>query len=138
MLSTKIGKKISEALFYILKKDAKKRRGNSQQWIDYRAKYQFMEFHKKRIDELEYVQRNLLKVLIEETEKDKQDKTLINHLSKTIAENYKVLSESGMAPPFVSKLKNMITMNYINNNENDRLDEELRALIEGPKAKSGF
>jgi len=29
-------------------------------------------------------------------------------------------------------------MNYINNNENNMLDEEHIALIEGPKAKSGF
>jgi hypothetical protein len=45
-----------------------------------------------------------------------------------------------MAPPFVSKIKNMITMNYINNNENNKTEEEedLRALIERPRAKSGF
>jgi hypothetical protein len=29
-------------------------------------------------------------------------------------------------------------MNYINNNENKKVDEEIRALTEGPKAKSGF
>ena len=39
----------------------------------------------------------------------------------------------------VSKIKDMISMNYINNNENNKAEEEeLRALIEGPKAKSGF
>jgi hypothetical protein len=46
MLSTKIGKKISETLFCSLKKDAKKRRGNSQQWLDYYARYQFVEFYR--------------------------------------------------------------------------------------------
>jgi hypothetical protein len=56
----------------------------------------------------------LLKVLIEETEKEKQqDKTIINQLSKTMADNSKVLSEFGLTPPFVSKIKNMISMNYI-------------------------
>ena len=41
------------------------------------------------MDELEFVQRKLLEVLVEETEKDKekQRKTLINQLSKTIADN---------------------------------------------------
>jgi predicted ATP-grasp superfamily ATP-dependent carboligase len=82
----------------------------------------------------------LLKVLIEETEKEKQqDKTIINQLSKTMADNSKVLSEFGLTPPFVSKIKNMISMNYINNNENNKVEEEeLKALIERPKPKSGF
>jgi DNA-directed RNA polymerase subunit L len=141
MLSEKLGKKISETTFYRLKKEAKAKRGDSEQWLDYYARYQFVEFYRKRIEEIELVQRKLLKILIEETDKqaEKQDKTLINHLAKTIADNSKVLAEFGMAPPFVSKIKNMISMNNINTNENNRVeDEELRALIEQPRAKSGF
>jgi ribosomal protein S18 len=49
-----------------------KKRGGSDQWLDYYAKYQFVEFYRKGIEELEYVQINLLKVLIEETEKVKE------------------------------------------------------------------
>ena len=80
MRSKKIGKKISETLFYRVKKEAIKKRGDSEQWLDYYARYQFVEFYRKRIDDGEYVQRRLLKVLIEEKEndKEKQDKTLIN------------------------------------------------------------
>ena len=46
------------------------------------------------MEELEYVQRNLIKMLTSETEKEeeKQDKTIINQLSKTIAEIFKVLA----------------------------------------------
>jgi hypothetical protein len=44
MLSTKIGKKISETLFYPLKKEAKAKIGESEEWLDYYAKYQFVEF----------------------------------------------------------------------------------------------
>jgi hypothetical protein len=85
MLSKKIGKKISETHFYRLKKEAVKKRGDSEQWLDYYARYQFVEFYRKRIEELELVQRKLLKVLIEETDKqaEKQDKTIIIQLSKT-------------------------------------------------------
>ena len=61
MLSKKIGKKISETLFYRLKKEAKAKRGDSEEWLDYYARYQFVEFYRKRIDEFEYVQRNLIK-----------------------------------------------------------------------------
>jgi hypothetical protein len=93
MLSIKLGKenneKISETLFYRLKKEAVKQSQNSEQWIDNFAKYQFIKFYRKRIEVLEYVQRNLIKVLASETEKkeEKQDKTIINHLSKTIMVN---------------------------------------------------
>jgi hypothetical protein len=81
MLSLKLGKdnnkKISETLFYRLKKEAKAKRGESEQWLDYYARYPFVEFYRKRMKELELVQRKLLKVLAEETEKSKnqQDKS---------------------------------------------------------------
>src|SRR3954470_15645716 len=93
MLSDKIGKKISETLFYRLKKVAVKKRVESEQWLDYYAKYQFIEYHRKRIEELEFVQRKLLKVFIEEREKSEENKNiaLINQLSKTIGENSKIL-----------------------------------------------
>ncbi len=45
------------------------------------------------MEELEFVQRKLLKALIEETEKkENPNKLLINQISKTIGENSKVLS----------------------------------------------
>jgi hypothetical protein len=59
MLSEKIGKKISETLFYRLNKKAKAKRGESEEWLDYYAKYQFVEFYRKRTEELEFVQRTL-------------------------------------------------------------------------------
>ena len=93
MLSKKIGKNVSETLFYRLKKEAKTKRGESEQWLDHYARFQFVDLYRKRMEEFEYVQRNLLKVLIWETEKEKekQDKTIIYQLSKTIAENTKVV-----------------------------------------------
>src|SRR5690348_326119 len=99
MLSTKIGKKISETLFYRLKKEAVKRRGDSDVWIDTYSKYQYVEFFRKRIEELEFVQKTLLQALVEE----RQNKPLINQISKTIAENTKVLGSFGLAPPILSK-----------------------------------
>jgi len=104
MLSIKIDKKISETLFYGLKKEDIARRGESEQWLDYYAKYQFIEYYRKRMEELEFVQKKLLKALIEETEKkENPNKLLINQLSKTIAENSKVLAEFGFAPPLLSR-----------------------------------
>jgi hypothetical protein len=100
MLSTKIGKRISETLFYRLKKEAVKKRGESEQWLDYYVRYQFIEYYRKRIEELEFVQKKLLKALIEETEKEENpNKLLINQISKTIAENSNALAEFGFAPP---------------------------------------
>jgi hypothetical protein len=119
MLSLKLGKdnseKISETLFYRLKKEAKAKRGESEQWLDYYARYRFVEFYRKRIKELELVQRKLLKTFIDEIDKqaEKQDKTIINQLSKTIAENSKVLGEFGMIPHVIHKVVKSVTGKYL-------------------------
>jgi hypothetical protein len=71
MLSKKMGKKISETLFYDLKKEAKTKRGESEQWVDYYVKYPCIEYYRERIDELEFVQRTLLQALVEEKSRGK-------------------------------------------------------------------
>jgi len=139
MLSKKIGKKISETLFYRLKKEAVKIRGDSEQWLDSFVRYQYVEFYRKRIEDLEYVQRNLLKVLIEETEKEreKQDKTIINQLSKTMAEISKTLADFGMTPPILSKISNIVSMNY--NGQGNQYSEEIgRLRVLRQQAKSAI
>jgi len=117
MLSTKLGKKISETLFYQLKKEAVKRRVDSEQWLDTYAKYQYVEFFRKRIEELEFVQKTLLQALVDE----KQNKALINQLSKTIAENTKTLGSFGLVPPIISKMQSAITDNYNNSQRNNTI-----------------
>ena len=95
------------------------------------------------MEELELVQKKLLKALIEETEKSKdQDKVLISKISKTIGENSKVLSEFGFAPPLLSRIKSLITIKYDaeeKNNNNDVDNEDLRRLkILHQNTKSGI
>ena len=82
------------------------------------------------MDELELVQRTLLKALMEETEKsqEKQDKSIMNHLAKTIADNSKVLAEFGMAPPVLSRIKGVISTNCFNSQRN-KDNQEVNALI---------
>jgi len=126
MVSVKIGNKISETLFYRLKKESRARREESEQWLDYYVRYQFVKFYRNKMEDFEYVQRNLLKVLTGETEKEKQDKTIINQLSKTMAEISKVLAEFGMAPSIVSNIFDIVSMNYTA--ENSKVDEEIRQL----------
>jgi len=55
-------KKISKTLFYRLKRDAIKKRGQSDEWLDQSTQFQFIERYRKRIEELELVQKNLLKI----------------------------------------------------------------------------
>jgi len=143
MLSLKLGKenneKISETLFYRLKKESVKKRGDSEQWLDSFVKCHYVEYHRKRIEEIEFVQRNLLKILAEETEKEreKQDKTIINQLSKTMAEISKTLADFGMTPPILSKISNIVSMNY--NGQGNQDSEELRRLrILRQQAKSAI
>jgi len=130
MLSVKIGKKISETLFYRLKKEAVKQRGESEAWLDNYAKYQYIEYYRNRMEELELVQKKLLKLLIEETEKEdlQKDKSMINHLAKTLADNSKVLFDFGVAPPVLSYIKSVISENYFNSQGNNKDNEEINAI----------
>jgi hypothetical protein len=76
---------------------------------------------------------------IEEKEKpeDKKDKSLINQLSKTIADNSKVLSEFGMAPPILSRIKSLISENY--STINNQTDEEIKRIrLKRQNIKSGL
>ena len=70
MLSQRIGKEIQKLLYW-LKKESLKKRGESELWLDYYAKYQFIEYYRKRVEELELVQKKLLRALIEQTKKRK-------------------------------------------------------------------
>ena len=72
-LSKRIGKNVLETLFYRLKEEAKAKRKDSEECLDNYAKYQFVDFYRQRIDELEYVQRNLIKILASETEKEDEE-----------------------------------------------------------------
>ena len=123
MLSKKIGKKISETLFYRLKKEAKAKRGDSEHWLDTYVKYQYIEFFRKRIEELEFVQKTLLQALVDE----KQNKPLINQLSKTIAENTKTLGSFGLAPPILSKIQSALSGNY-SNSQRTKYDEDIERI----------
>ena len=89
--------------------------------------------------EFEFIRRTLLKALLVEKEKpeDKKDKTLINQLSKTIADNSKVLSEFGMAPPILSRIKSLISENYSPTNK--EVDDEIKRIqLQRQNIKSGF
>ena len=91
------------------------------------------------MEELEYVQRGLLKVLVEETEKEKekQDKTTINQLSKTIAEISKVLADFGTTPPILSKILDLIPTNYTAQ-RNQESEDVKRIRILRQQAKSAI
>jgi hypothetical protein len=149
MLSVKLGKKISETLFYRLKKESMTKRGESGEWLDYYTRFHFVEYYRKRIEEVELIQRKLLKMFLIESGKpdEKQNKFLINQLAKTIADNSKVLAEFGMAPPILAKLKSImlsnISNNYNGNNlnyvERNNIDDEINLLrIQRQSAKSAI
>jgi len=157
MLSVKLGKlnneKISETLFYRLKKEAIKKRGESGEWLDYYSRFHFVEHYRRRIEELELVQKNLIKIFVIESEKKEDDikknKFLINQLAKTIAENSKTLAEFGMALPIIAKIKSMIPLDMsttpTNNDKNITYNEkrlvnenEKDELISSRNAKSAI
>jgi hypothetical protein len=77
--------------------------------------------YKKRTEELESIHRSLLKIVIKVTEKEKekekqQNKTIIKQVSRTIAVSIKS-KEFSTNQQVVSKMKTLITTNFINTND---------------------
>lgn len=88
-----------------------RKRVESEQWLDSYARFQFVEYYKKIMEELELVQKKLLKALIEETE-ETENKYLISQLSKTIIDNSKLLADFGFTPLLMSKISGLILINH--------------------------
>ena len=77
------------------------------------------------MEEWEFVQRKLLKALIKKQKKKRENNqniSLIDQLSKTIADNSKVLAEFGLGLSVLSKIKSLITIKYNAENNNDDED----------------
>jgi len=67
----------------------------------------------------------LLKALIKKNRKKRENNqniSLIDQLSKTIADNSKVLAEFGLGLSVLSKIKSLITIKYNAENNNDDED----------------
>jgi hypothetical protein len=116
LLSEKFGKenekaKIPESLFYKLKKEAIAKKENPDQWIDNFEKYHMTKHYKKRIEEIEYIQRTMIVILDEELKRENPNIWSIKRLGKRVLKSSKILAEYGMAPPIINKLKNMMELN---------------------------
>ena len=77
------------------------------------------------MEEWEFVQRKLLKALIKKQKKKRENNqniSLIDQLSKTIADNSNVLAEFGLGLSVLSKIKSLITIKYNAENNNDDED----------------
>ena len=68
------------------------------------------------MEEWEFVQRKLLKALIKKQKKKRENNqniSLIDQLSKTIADNSNVLAEFGLGLSVLSKIKSLITISIM-------------------------
>lgn len=119
ILSQKLGRSIRESAYYVLKSEAKKNRKSSEQWLDNFCKNGgLVGFYKQRLDETLFVQKELLKLYADEANKKdtntKQNRILMAKLAKTISDNSKNLSELGMSPVILAKLKSLVPIEILN------------------------
>jgi hypothetical protein len=93
------------------------------QWISYYARKGFVEFYRKRIAEMEMIQKETFKQW--HTEKSKpqsqQDKNLIVKLVAELRSNNQQLISLGMVTPIIATIKNII-----DNNKKDEIDNTSR------------
>lgn len=114
ILSQRLGRSIKKSLYYSLKSAAKKNRQSSEEWLDNFCKYGgLVEFHKQRLDESLFVQKELLKLYADEANKKdtitKQNRVLMSKIAKIISDNSKTMSEIGIGSSIIlAKLQSLI------------------------------
>ncbi len=85
----------------------------SVKWISYYARKGFVEFYRKRIEEMEILQKETLKQWSIETSKpdSQKDKRLILSLVAELRANNQHLTSLGMVTPIIATIKNLIDNN---------------------------
>lgn len=128
LLEKHIGRSISARTLYKIKLNIREKQGTADQWLDKYARLHVADFYRQRITELEYLQSNLFLILDEEKAKgDKKNVYRYNTIAKTIIENSKVLSDLGMAPPIIAKIKELLPVDI--NELNSRKKESQNTLV---------
>ena len=89
------------------------------QWISYYARQGFVEFYRKRIQEMEMIQKETLKQWhIEMNKPDLQkDNNLIVKLVAELRANNQQLTSLGMVTPIIATIKNLIDKKEDKNKE---------------------
>lgn len=79
-------------------------------WITYYARQGFVEFYRKRIQEMEMIQKETFKQWLVETNRadSQKDKRLILSLVAELRANNQHLSSLGMVTPIIATIKNII------------------------------
>jgi hypothetical protein len=94
--------------FKVLKDDE-----SNVQWISYYARQGFVEFYRKRIVDMEMIQKETFKQWHIETNKpdSQKDKNLILKLVAELRANNQQLTSLGMVTPIIATIKNIIEEN---------------------------
>jgi len=97
---------------------------NNVNWISYYARQGFVEFYRKRIQEMELIQTNTFQQWLYETSKpnSQKDKHLILDLVSQLRANNQQLASLGMVTPIIATIKNIM------DNNKDKIDNTSRFI----------
>lgn len=86
-------------------------------WISYYARQGFVEFYRKRISEMEMIQKETFKQWLVETNRadSNKDKRLILSLVAELRANNQHLASLGMVTPIIATIKNIMDKEKIGN-----------------------
>lgn len=87
------------------------------EWITYYAREGFVNFYRKRIAEMEMIQKSLLKKWLVEDSKpyERQNNNLIIKLTQEIRANNQRLESLGMVTPIIATIKTIIDKEKVDN-----------------------
>lgn len=93
-----------------------KQRKSSDTWLEDFTKAQIADHYRERIDRMKYLEQKLLTIFDEEFRKEKPSSQNIAMLARAIIETDKTLADYGLAPPILSKIKQLIPLNITDYN----------------------
>ena len=97
-------KRISEAS-YKLKKAHILSDNSIQLWLDYFSRMDFVQHHKKQLEDAQRIQDHSLRHLVTEISRNMPDQYLILKLKHDIRENIRLLTDLGLGTPIISAIK---------------------------------
>ncbi|MGH9981072.1 MAG: hypothetical protein ACRD6U_05925 [Nitrososphaeraceae archaeon] len=109
-IEDKIGKSISIMSYQRYKQQAlrKDHYGSISKWLDYHAKVGHIESYKKRLEQMEMINEETLKLWHKEINKDKkdQDNNLIISLTEVLQKNTGLLMQISFTTPVMDFIRN--------------------------------
>lgn len=130
-LSKVMKREINIVTVHKFRQDLKEHDIIDNDWLTNFTKIGMITHYRSRIEQTEYVLKELLKLFTEEVSKDQKNVYRITKIADCLNNIQKTLAEFGMAPPIIAKIKSLIPLEIIDLKDDlEQEQEKAKKLID--------